>query len=98
MSKRCKLDAKIEEAKQFEVYTFCQGRYGCLYHDSHNNELVPRRIEDFNPKFDMKTFKLLQNGVSIIFDFESRIYSFGSNRYGCGGLGEVTDEMDKPNN
>jgi len=70
----------------YEVFSWGSGKYGCLFHDFvkstkkgwyFKDEGLPRKIDDYDAKFDIKTFRMLKNRSSIIFDDSGRIYSFG---------------------
>jgi len=53
------------------------GRSYALFHNSMDDQPFPKRIEDYDEKFNMTTFQILLNGVGIVFDYGEHIYTFG---------------------
>jgi len=84
-SKRRKLEKK--SARKIDVYSWGQGSYA-LFHKSEDEEVLPRLIEDFDPKYDIGTYQLLINGVTVVFDERGGIYSFGNGDNGQLGHGD----------
>jgi len=90
----------VEEAQwdisSVELYNWGDCTHSCLfyeknptrmslYHSDSSSQTLPIKAEDFDPKFDIRTFQMLKNRSSIIFDLDGRIYAFGKNS--CGQLG-----------
>jgi len=69
------------------------GKYGCLFHEDCQDEELPRKIEEFEARFNLRTYALLKNYTSIIFDIEGRIYSFGRGGRGQLAHGGNKDEL-----
>jgi len=59
-----------------DAYSWGGGSYA-LFHDSMETQLLPKKIEDYDEKFNMRTYQILLNGISVVFDFDGHIYSFG---------------------
>jgi len=77
--------------EQVEVYTWGDDEYGeLLHHDSRkHNALLPKLIERFALNLDIRTYKVLNREVCIVFDLKACIYSLGDGGNGRLGHGDL---------
>jgi len=87
---------------QYEMYNWGDSSQGCLLYSPSLTksdpddcfEKLPIKAEGFDAKFDIKTFQMLKNHSSIIYDWEGRLYSYGYGYYGQLGHGAAYDHDD----
>jgi len=90
------LSSEQYESHELEVFTWGRGEYFCLFHDSKEDEPIPRKIECSDPIFDVSTFKMIRNRCCIVYDYEGRIYSFGYGGSGMLGHGDDSVKQESP--
>lgn len=73
----------LEYDLEVEVYSWGQYPSTCLWHPGIKHARTPRKIQDYDPIFDISTFKILRSRfISVVCDFKGRVYSFGEKATG----------------
>lgn len=80
----------LEEHESDEYFAYSWGDgLSALLPDGVEKQTIPHLIESLNPKvFDIRIYRLLKNGVGIIFDRSQKIYSFGRGKRAGLGHGD----------